>query len=364
MLNKVLPPRRAAAIAFIVLLVAPTPATAASVHDVARYIAGMPVTAGSPLAPLMNERNWQYHAQALGQAWARIEKNQLGNIRAWSKENLPSPNKQMLYMFSGPDFLYANAFYPYAETYVLSALEPVGHVPVVAGMSAGGRASALQELRASMHEILSYSFFRTSDMKNDMRGGRVKGNLPVLLVFIARAGHTVERVEHIRLNPNGLTVPPDAGQDSSSPGVRITFRDSQGNPRALYYFQTDLSNGGLRNSGFRAFSKSLGPADSLIKSASYLLHSGNFKLARDFLLKQSEVIIEDASGIPLSSFPKSEWEFHPFGRYAGPISIFAQHYQHDMARLFAKAKPINFGIGYRWRRYETHTLLAIKKKKR
>ena len=32
----------------------------------------------------------------------------------------------MFYMFSGPDFLYADAFYSKASTYVLGALEPVG----------------------------------------------------------------------------------------------------------------------------------------------------------------------------------------------------------------------------------------------
>ena len=35
----------------------------------------------------------------------------------------------MFYMFSGPDFLYADAFYSKASTYVLGALEPVGAVP-------------------------------------------------------------------------------------------------------------------------------------------------------------------------------------------------------------------------------------------
>lgn len=361
-MNRILPPLRSVAAAFIILLLTLTPATALSVNDVAHYIAGLPLPAGSPLAPLMNERSWQLHARTLDQAWARIEKNQLGNIRTWSKKNLPPANKQMLYTFSGPDFLYANAFYPNAETYVLSALEPVGPVPNVAVMSAGGRAAALQELRAMMHEVLNYSFFRTRDMKSEMRSGRVQGNLPVLLVFIARSGNAIENVEYVRLNPDGLAVPPDVGVKGSSPGVRIAFRDGEGKSRTLYYFQTDLSNGGLGSSGLRAFSEALGPADSLVKSASYLLHSGNFKLARDFLLKQSDVIIEDASGIPLRSFPKDEWEFHPFGRYAGPISIFAKYYQRDMARLFLGAKPVSFGIGYRWRRHETHTLLAIKKK--
>ena len=36
---------------------------------------------------------------------------------------------RMLYMFSGPDFLYATSFFPSASTYVLAGLEPVGDVP-------------------------------------------------------------------------------------------------------------------------------------------------------------------------------------------------------------------------------------------
>jgi hypothetical protein len=361
--NRILIYARPGLTSLALLLLSLVPAFAASPNDVARYLAGLPVAAESDLAPLMREGSWKQHARILDQAWARISKNQLSNIRVWSKENLLKSNKQMLYMFSGPDFLYADAFFPNAQTYVLCALEPVGPIPNLGRMSAGARASALQEFRGSIQTVLSYSFFITKQMKVDMRGGRIQGNLPVLLVFLARSGNSIEDVEFVRLNPDGLAVPPDVGIKGSSPGVRIYFKDDKGKSRTLYYFQTDLSNGGLKNSGFRAFSEALGPADSLIKSASYLLHSGNFSLARNVLLMQSDVIVQDASGIPLRNFPKAEWEFHPFGRYAGPISIFANHYQPDMVHLFRKGstKPVNFGIGYRWRRHETHTLLAIKK---
>ena len=41
----------------------------------------------------------------------------------------------MLYMFSGPDFLYAISFFPTAPTYVLSGLEPVGEVPQLTGLT-------------------------------------------------------------------------------------------------------------------------------------------------------------------------------------------------------------------------------------
>ena len=82
-------------------------------------------------------------------------------------------------------------------------------------------------------------------------------------------------------------------------GVRIVFAGSDGVERTLYYFSTDLSNSGVRSSGFLKFCETLAPGDSLIKSASYLLHAGNFSAVRGFLLTNSATIIQDDFGIPL-----------------------------------------------------------------
>ncbi len=368
MATRYMAPARMTAAVLALLLISFSPVYSAhgvSPNDTARYLAGLTPSAGSPLARLSGERGWVQHARVLNQAWKRIEKNQLGPIRAWSKIHVPGGRKQMLYMFSGPDFLYASAFYPNAETYVLSALEPVGPIPNLAKYPPHARAGALQELRGSMQAVLSYSFFITKHMKSDLNTGNLRGALPVLYVFLARAGNTINEVEFIALNPDGLAVPRGAQRaKGSSPGVRIAFIDRKGQSRTLYYFQTDLSNGGLKRSGFRAFSEALGPADALVKSASYLLHSGSFTLARDFLLKQSNVIVQDDSGIPLRHFPKGAWELNPFGKYLGPINIFPKRYQREMQRLFSngRARKIKFGIGYRWRSHETNVLLAIKEK--
>jgi hypothetical protein len=355
--------------AFALLLISFAPAFAAesvSVNDTARYLAGLKPSDGSPLARLTKEGGWKHHARTLDAAWKRIESRQLSRIRDWSKKNVPGKSKQMLYMFSGPDFLYANAFYPNAETYVLSALEPVGPVPNMLRHSPGARSGALHELKSSMQTVLNYSFFITKHMKSELRSGNMRGTLPVLFVFLARSGNTIDDVEHIVLNPDGLVVPKDLSHKGFSPGVRISFTDKGGKAKTLYYFRTDLSNGGLKKSGFKAFTQALGPADSLIKSASYLLHSGNFSVARELLLKQSRVLIQDPSGIPLRNIPKDSFELHPHGHYVGPISIFKGRYQRDLKQLFSKgrAKPIKFGIGYRWRTNESAVLLAIKKNPR
>jgi hypothetical protein len=65
-------------------------------------------------------------------------------------------------------------------------------------------------------------------------------------------------------------------QRSAASGVKIVFSDGNGPKQTLYYFSTNLADGSFQRSGFSAFLARLGPADSLIKSASYLLHNGAF----------------------------------------------------------------------------------------
>ena len=111
----------------------------------------------------------------------------------------------------------------------------------------------------------------------------------------------------------------NAGRNATR-GVRIMFAGSDGVEKTLYYFSTDLSNTGVRASGFLKFCATLAPGNSLIKSASYLLHAGNFTTVRDFILANSATIIQDDSGIPLAYYNPKKWRFFPFGRYAGPIA--------------------------------------------
>jgi hypothetical protein len=151
------------------------------------------------------------------------------------------------------------------------------------------------------------------------------------------------------------------GAKATAPrGVRILFSGKDGVEKTLYYFSTDLSNSGVKVSGFLKFCQTLAPGNSLIKSASYLLHSGNFTTVRDFLLANSATIIQDDSGIPLGNYNAKKWHFFPFGHYAGPIGEFPGRYQQSYAELFRRAQPMDFGIGYRWRTHDSNLLLSVK----
>ena len=336
-------------------------ADAATADDTARFLAGMMPSANSPLMPLTRDSAWQRHAKFFDSAFDKLEQRQLSKVRAWADANLAAPRPTMFYMFSGPDFLYADAFYSRATTYVLSALEPPGSVPDLTKLSRGGIGAALYDVERSLGSILSFSFFITKQMKVDLRDGQIGGTLPLLYVFLARSGKTIRDVSPIALDAKGTAY---FGNENPGPnavrGARIMFSGSDGAEKTLYYFSTDLSNSGVKTSGFLKFCAALAPGNSLIKSASYLLHSGNFTTVRDFILANSATIIQDDSGIPLTYYSPKKWRFFPFGRYAGPIEKFPGRYQQSYAELFRRSQPMDFGIGYRWRTYESNLLLSVR----
>lgn len=336
----------------------------ASFDDNARILAGLQPSAGSPLEKVTQDASWKSHAKYFDDAWSKLDASQLSKVRAWSAANVPEHRPVMFYMFSGPDFLYADAFFPKASTYVLSGLEPVGQIPDVGNLPPQTLGRELRELQGDLNSVLSFSFFITKKMKSGLNLGRLTGTLPLLYTFLARSGKTIRNVELVALKPDG-TVEASAHPvgKGMSPGARIEFtsKDSSAT-QTLYYFSTDLSDGGVKASGFLTSCDKLGTGDSLVKSASFLMHSDSFSKVREFLVSHSAVLVQDDSGIPVRYLAKNDWDLRPFGNYLGPISLFPGRYQKDLRDLSAKAsKPIDFGIGYRHRQNESNLLLAIRK---
>jgi hypothetical protein len=344
----------------------------ATADDTARFLAGLSPSSDSPLMALIKDPAWPTHARYFDSIFAREENANLSKVREFSRKYLTDKHDTMLYMFSGPDFLYATSFFPNASTYVLAGLEPVGGVPDLTTLSPSVINEELRNLEISTGSLFNFSFFITQNMKTQLRNGPVYGTLPILYVFLARTGKTLHEVDLVSLDEHGNLLisdqaaainndsdkPVHSQQRAAAPGVKIVFSDGSGTKQTLYYFSTNLADGSFKRSGFSAFLAKLGPADSLIKSASYLLHKPHFAGVRKLLLNRSAIILQDDSGIPLIYFEATKWRLQAFGHYAGPISMFANFYQPRMAELFQDASPIAFGIGYRWRKNESNFLLA------
>ncbi len=338
----------------------------ATADDTARFLAGLSPSSDSPLMALTKDPAWPTHERYFDSIFAREDSANLSKVREFSRKYLTDKHDTMLYMFSGPDFLYATSFFPNASTYVLAGLEPVGGVPDLTSLGPSVINGELRNLEISTGSLFNFSFFITQNMKTQLRNGPVYGALPILYVFLARTGKTIHEVDLVSLDEHGNFQIADTAtatnnvtnKRTAAPGVKIVFSERNGPKRTLYYFSTNLADGSFERSGFSSFLAKLGPADSLIKSASYLLHKPHFAGVRRLLLNNSAIILQDDSGIPLIDFEATKWRLQAFGHYAGPISMFANFYQPRMAELFQDASPIDFGIGYRWRKNESNFLLA------
>ena len=331
----------------------------ATPNDTAKFLAGVPVR-DTPLDGLSRNPSWVDHATEFDKAWQQLDARQLAKIRAWGPEfmgNAYGDRSPVFYFFSGPDSLYAQSFYPNASTYVLAGLEPVGAPPDVLHLPSGILGPGLANLRKSLNSVLSFSFFITKDMKVDLRQNQLSGTLPVLYVFLARAGCRIESVDLVWLDKAGVV----STNKSATGGVRINFFGPSGAAQTLYYFSTDLSNEGIKSQpGFLKFCDQLGRGRSLVKAASYLMHLGSFTTARDFLLTHSNAIVQDDSGIPIKDFDPAKWGMRYFGHYPGPIELFKQFHQSDLATIYQKSNPppLPFGFGYRWHPSESSLIFA------
>jgi len=333
-------------------------------NDTARFLAGMPVAPNSPLAQLTHDLFWQEHSAFFERNFAKLNRRQLEKLHAWQATYLPESTEPLpvaFYMFSGPDFLYVDQFFPKASVYVLCGKELMGPPPDP--LRVGDMGSALHNLEESMSSALRFSFFITKDMKIDLQQQQLNGTLPILYVFLARADKSITDVTFISLNRNGTFQESTPGKTGGTiPGVRINYTDNHsGMSQTLFYFTTDISDGGIgSNPGFLKFCQGFGVGASFLKSSSYLMFEDGFATIRNFILEHSHMIVQDDAGIPIAYFNGGKWNLRFFGNYVGPIEIFKQHYQPRLQELFEQTAPppLEFNFGYRWNYKESHLIVA------
>lgn len=311
------------------LLILSSPARAVpSPDDQAKFLAGLKMKHPG-LTQVSKTAGWTAHAASLEKKWTSMENRQLAAARQWAAAN-PALNRgsgAVFYPFSGPDFLYAFTLFPKASTYILCGTEPIGSVPDITQMPLEQVNADLTNLRTALDTMLATHYFITKDMRADLSKGTVHGTLPLLYLFLARTGCILRQVE----------VGPTR--------ARIQFSGRNGKKQTLYYFKTDLSNGG-GHGALLALCQQHSPGATLVKSASYLLHSDEFSSIRNFLLSHSAVIIQDDTGIPYRFFDPGRWNVKLYGTYRGPIDMFQKYHQADLAAAYANTPGARLGFAF------------------
>jgi hypothetical protein len=343
------------AVALLVLIfcqgiraVASTPSTP---EEQADFLAGIPLPVSSVLAPLQESSSYKLHQKELNDKWTHCKKVRYDAMQKWGEDHLKkeaSSRDVVRYLFGGPDFLNAFAFFPDARVIVLGGLEPIGEVSQPESLKAGSVSNSLDVLRQALVTSLYCGYFITKEMKVQLHQGDFRGVLAVLYTELALTGNQVESVEMV--SPFG------------APGVKITYRRPGHDSQTLYYFQADLANGnGCQK--FLSWLGGLGNGPAYLKAASYLLHSDSFSQTRDFLLNTSTLVVEDDSGIPFRHLNNGNWKLQVFGAYTPPLPLFSSRKQLDFDAAYytgANSGPISFGAGYHMQPKNANLLLATR----
>jgi len=322
-----------------------------SLREQAEFLAGIPLGKGSILHSLQKSPEYRQHQKELQEQWSFCRKVRYGTMQQWARDhlaNIPSARGVLRYLFGGPDFLNAYAFFPDARVMVLGGLEPVGEVPPPEALDPVSLGGALKALDEALHTSLFCGYFITSEMKPQLVQGTFRGVLPVLYTELALTGNVIDSVTMVR--PFG------------SPGVQIVYHRPGGAPQMLYYFQADLSNG-KECRRFLDWLADLGPGASYLKAASYLLPLDSFSETRNFLIKTSNLILQDDSGLPFRSFLPGEWRIQLFGIYTEPLEIFKRGKEPALKNAYdssLRVGPLPFGAGYHVSANDANLLLALR----
>ncbi|QIF00433.1 hypothetical protein [Roseimicrobium sp. ORNL1] len=325
------------------------PTDAVALNDAARFLAGMPPLGGQDsFRELRASPQWQSHATRMNGLWHDFTLRHGQPVSTWASTEISDLRRAsaVFYPFSGPDFLFAQLFYPNADTYLLCGLEPCDPLPDWGWLTPDDIASGCDGLYNSLDNILQFSYFITKEMKSDLQSTRFRGVLPVFLVFLARTGHAVDSIDAVKLDGDGNPVV-ISKSNGTPPGLLIRYHGGGGSKR-LYYFSQDLGDGACKPDGpFLRFATSLGKPAVLAKSASYLMHEPYFSNVRNHVLTHCRGIVQDPSGIPYHAFGEHQWQVNLYGNYVHTLDIFQKYEQPDLYTAYQNfGMPIKFGIGY------------------
>lgn len=338
-------------------------------NDVSGILSGISDSTNK-LNHLYDSAAWNENKTFINTSWEKLKANRLNSMEAWGKKELVnSANncKTVFYPFSGPDFLTPDAFYPEAQEMVMLGLEPVGSLPEISEFSNDMAKDYSSDFQRSLTDIFEKSYFITQYMLRDFQKQKVNGTLPVLSFFIKKTGHQITDIKYlVRLGQDSI-IEQDYTSAKSPFGVKISCVKNNVS-KTIYYFRYDVSNKQFNDTCvfYKFINEHTRNSVTYIKSASYLLHANFMSNMRDLILKNSNYILEDDTGIPYSYFEEDgKWTVQLYGQYAKPVKNFPYlRMQKGILKAFEKDSAnipeIPFHLGYHWENKKDLLIYATK----
>jgi hypothetical protein len=330
-------------------------------NDIANFIAGLPIDSTSELYSYTLTAEWKTYSNETKAAWDKFKKVS-NQAEAWRAKEVPQAGEQfqtLFYPFGGPDFLFANIFFPNAHNYIMIGLESPGSVPQFDASNKKNLKTILGMYKVAIEDVIQLSFFRTNDMKVELTNKAIDGTAPIIMLFLARSGKQIVDVQPMTLDSVGKLTYCDNKIKHNAIGIKF---HNQGDTtiRNVYYLSTNLADPALKaNKPFTKFLQNIdNNSMSFVKSATYLMHKSYFSTVRNTVLNKSVLLLQDDSGIAYKFFGKGKWNISLYGTYEKPINLFKDFYEPDLFEAFKKdAKPLNFRLGYN----EKSALIVVRK---
>jgi hypothetical protein len=308
------------------------------------------------------------HSQWMTSNWNQV-KGRVQTMDMWRSQEIKlaaAQRKNLLYPFSGPDFLNAYTFFPEHRRYIFFSLERPGALPDLESVTPVQFAKLLQDVRSAFRDIFERNYFITSYMTKQLTTPWIRGTVPVMAIMMALMNRRIVRIEPLDLFPD-LTVGYDA-PEAKRPrvlmrAVRIEFaHPNSTGTQQLYYVSLDATDKALEfYPDFLAWIGQYKPATVLLKSASYLLHDNQFAKTRTTLLEAADIVVQDDTGIPYRFISQNPWQVKLYGRYNRPIRPMTYGYQKDLETAYnsrAEHIPLPFPFGYHWRGQQSGLIVA------
>src|SRR3989339_138196 len=312
---------------------------------------------------------WPKFQKAVKTDWDTVCHYKIKPIKKWTDSLTLKPatdSNTLFYPFAGADFLYANSFFPNARNYILVGLEPVGKLNNLDSLNANSLERYLFKIEHSLYFSNKLGFFRTQSMRSQLNQYDLNGTIHLLTFYIKRCGYTISGINYIELDSTGNEKFYDRKNKTKPYGLRIDFCDTnREKPQTLYYFSYNIADDYLAaHPELLLFAKKFGKQSTFLKAASYLMHGSAFSKIRNYIIENSDLVLQDDSGIPFKAFENNLWDIKLFGTYTRTIPLFAHRSQPDLKKAISESPykgKVPFRIGYNVTHKEVNLLYATKK---
>ncbi|MCX7633788.1 MAG: hypothetical protein N2Z22_10700 [Turneriella sp.] len=348
--------------------------------DMARYLAGFDLPPDSNLIPYTQTPEYAEHRRKMARFWERVRRQTIEPITEWREAVLQRhPNgvvcrddRPAIYPLCGADIINLYAFCPYANEYIMVALDKAGDIPHPEKQTKAYY-RGLARMRSVIDNIADRNYFFSAHLKaNVNRNEEIPGIAPVLLAFSAGLGWRIIDMEKIYLSPHGEVVQLQSPYLDFKPrGVRIWFRTAGDERiRSLTYIEQYLNAKSVSpDYPLAKYLKQKTGGFMMLKAAVYLMHSQHRNRAvSEFFITIPDVIVQDDSGFLYEDL-KQNFEVSIYGEYHWPMLRISddpkKSQQPDLVALYRERKPqplpFHFGYGVLRRPPKSNLLVAHRK---